>query len=68
MKLANISATMVAGVVAYWRSLDSPWKEQLQKLANAKKLVTVFHQAFGVAEESKPDIYSRRVLWNGQVF
>lgn len=58
---------MVAGIIGYWRSLNSPWKDQLQRPSNVKKLVRTFHHAFGVSGVRTPDANSKRVMWNGQV-
>lgn len=64
-----IAAPTVAGVVAYLRSLNSPYKKELEKPAAVKKLIKLLHRRIPLKD--KPAGYSllerRPIIWNGQV-
>lgn len=62
----HLAAPLVAGLVGYWRALDSPWKAQLNDPAKVKKLITAFHRP--IESENVPvSSASKRMIWNGQV-
>ncbi|EER40925.1 exo-beta-1,3-glucanase [Histoplasma capsulatum H143] len=65
----SFAAPQVAGLVAYFRSLSSPWKDQLKKPANVKKMIQLFHRRFTVHSPVAPNDPNLRkpVIWNGQV-
>ncbi|OAX79997.1 hypothetical protein ACJ72_05678, partial [Emergomyces africanus] len=65
----SLSTPQVAGLVAYFRSLSSPWKDQLKQPANVKKMIKLFHRRFTVHSPMAPNDPSLRkpVIWNGQM-
>ncbi|KAI0150178.1 glycoside hydrolase family 55 protein [Xylariaceae sp. FL1272] len=69
----SLSAPAVAGIAAYLRSLDSPFKEALKKPANVKKMIEFLAHRYQVQRldnngiEAIPQADMRPVAWNGQV-
>lgn len=68
----SVAAPQVAALAAYWRSLDTKWKTQLEDPANVKKLIQLFHRRYGFFNPQNGKSYqisarSKPVIWNGQV-
>lgn len=68
------AAPAVAGIAAYIRALDSPWKEKLQDPARTKQMIQFLAHSFEVALDNNPnklkstDPAKRKPnAWNGQV-
>ena len=66
----HTAAPQVAGLAAYYRSVSSPWKQQLTSPAHVKKLIRKFHRRFNVnlpKEHGANDRKKQRpIIWNGQ--
>lgn len=72
----SLAAPKVAGLIAYLRGLDSPWKADLEVPANVKKMVRALsrpldirdgpwrHLLQGLTDQQKPVV---PFIWNGQV-
>ncbi|KAK8023663.1 Pectin lyase fold/virulence factor [Apiospora rasikravindrae] len=68
----SISAPLTAGVVAYLRSLDSKWKEDLETPDNVVKMVKhltrkvhVVAEAEEISDPSEDPNVQPKVIWNG---
>ncbi|KAM0280207.1 hypothetical protein ACHAQH_004164 [Verticillium albo-atrum] len=57
---------IVAGVAAYFRSLDSDWGSQLKTPANVKKMIQLLQRKLVVHEKSTTS-RTVPVVWNGQL-
>ncbi|CAM1508809.1 Fc.00g025480.m01.CDS01 [Cosmosporella sp. VM-42] len=60
----SYAAPRVAALVAYFRSMPSPWQDQLQNPANVKKLIQIFGRTI-IPERYAPILMP--IIWNGQV-
>jgi hypothetical protein len=64
------AAPRVAGLAAYYRSVPSPWQQQLASPARVKKLIRKFHRRFNVNLPRDPKANDptkkRPIIWNGQ--
>lgn len=68
ISLLLAAAPMVAGLAAYLRSLNSPWKAQLEKPTNVKKMIRIMHRHILSNDESGATIPGNvPIIWNGQV-
>ncbi|EEH21782.2 hypothetical protein PABG_03998 [Paracoccidioides brasiliensis Pb03] len=63
----SFSAPLVSGLIGYYRSLPSPWKQQLQFPANVKKMIKIFHRRIVVHDEPIVDEVMKPIIWNAQV-
>lgn len=57
----SVSTPQVAGLVCYWRALNSRWKDQLENPANVKKLIKVFHRPIAVPHRPIDDM-NRKII------
>ncbi len=68
-----VAAPAVAGIAAYIRSLDSPFKTQLENPANVKKMITFLAHRYDRQKKDNSGLEpinaadKRPVAWNGQV-
>lgn len=66
----HTAAPQVAGLAAYYRSVSSPWKQQLTSPAHVKKLIRKFHRRFNVNPPKEHGANDRKkqrpIIWNGQ--
>ncbi|KAI0903317.1 glycoside hydrolase family 55 protein [Ustulina deusta] len=69
----SFAAPAVAGIAAYIRSLDSPFKTQLENPANVKKMITFLAHRYDRQKKDNSGLEpinaadKRPVAWNGQV-
>lgn len=63
--LACAAVPMVAGLVAYLRSLPSSWDDQLHQPANVKKLIRAISRKI-VLQSGAALPRGKEVIWNGQ--
>ncbi|RKK65966.1 hypothetical protein BFJ69_g15824 [Fusarium oxysporum] len=61
----SYAAPMVAGLVAYLRSLPSSWDDQLHQPANVKKLIRAISRKI-VLQSGAALPRGKEVIWNGQ--
>ncbi|KAG5298761.1 beta-1,3-glucanase [Histoplasma capsulatum G186AR] len=66
----SYAAPLVSGLVGYFRSLPSPWVDQLKKPASVKKMIKIFHRRITVMDGTvvePTDVQKMKpIIWNGQ--
>ncbi|EGC45360.1 exo-beta-1,3-glucanase [Histoplasma capsulatum var. duboisii H88] len=66
----SYSAPFVSGLIGYFRSLQSPWINQLQDPASVKKMIKIFHRRITVMDGTvvePTDVKKMKpIIWNGQ--
>ncbi|KAF2686137.1 hypothetical protein K458DRAFT_335419, partial [Lentithecium fluviatile CBS 122367] len=63
----SFAAPQVAALANYFRSVPSQWKSQLDKTANVKKLIQLFHRRFAVHGHPVNPTSRTPIILNGQV-
>ncbi|QSS62360.1 glucan 1,3-beta-glucosidase precursor [Histoplasma capsulatum] len=63
----SLSAPLVSGLIAYYRSIQSPWQDQLKDPANVKKMIKIFHRRIEVYGKQIDMTRAKPIIWNGQV-
>ncbi|ODH53683.1 hypothetical protein GX48_00101 [Paracoccidioides brasiliensis] len=63
----SLAAPLVSGMIAYWRSLQSPWRDQLALPQNVKKMVKIFHRRIPIHNQQIDPLLRKPIIWNGQV-
>ena len=69
----SIAAPQVAGIAAFLRSLNTPWKTQLQNTGSMQRMIRFLSRSYRVRSlDQKTDVKQKKkmvaaVIWNGQV-
>ncbi|EEH35016.2 glucan 1,3-beta-glucosidase [Paracoccidioides lutzii Pb01] len=63
----SYSAPFVSGLIGYFRSLPSPWVNQLKDPGSVKKMIKIFHRRIVVSNEPLNVHKMKPIIWNGQV-
>lgn len=62
------AAPMVASLAAYFRSMRSHWEQDLQRPANARKLIQHFSRSLAISDPRVASLGDvKDFIWNGQV-
>ncbi|ODH20229.1 hypothetical protein ACO22_05936 [Paracoccidioides brasiliensis] len=62
----SYSAPFVSGLIGYFRSLPSPWVNQLKDPGSVKKMIKLFHRRIVVSNEPINVHKMKPIIWNGQ--
>ncbi|KAF1994463.1 hypothetical protein P154DRAFT_567311 [Amniculicola lignicola CBS 123094] len=63
----SYATPQVAALANYFRSVPSKWESQLDKTANLKKFIQLFHRRFAVHGHPVNPTDRNPIIWNGQV-
>ncbi|OAX83696.1 hypothetical protein ACJ72_01943 [Emergomyces africanus] len=63
----SLAAPLVSSLIGYYRSLQSPWQDQLRDPANVKKMIKIFHRRIEVYGKQIDMTRAKPIIWNGQI-
>ncbi|EGC48290.1 LysM domain-containing protein [Histoplasma capsulatum var. duboisii H88] len=61
------TTALVSSLIGYYKSIQSPWKDQLRDPANVKKMIKIFHRRIEVDGKQFEWTGAKPIIWNGQM-